>query len=155
MDHQNLLEYGFSEFSPVLVAAKGARVGAIPVRGGSLDTVAVGPKEDVNSVGRKGAAPATLELSDGPVGAPVRAGDLVGKLTVTDADGFRREVDLVALEDVARASLPVEDGPWMRHRRAEQRVAHLGGALVGAGLYVFRRPRRTVALPDPYRGVKE
>ncbi|MGE5554167.1 MAG: D-alanyl-D-alanine carboxypeptidase family protein [Betaproteobacteria bacterium] len=82
-DAAELLEYGYREFQPVLLAVPGQPVGEMPVRWGMKRAVPVVPERAVTAVVRRSNdLPLVTELEGGALMAPVQAGQIAGRLVV-------------------------------------------------------------------------
>lgn len=83
-DSAALLNYGFAHFRPVFVAGKGEQVGSANVKWGIPGTVpAVAATDLIAIVPRSGAHRVERSLSLSPQEAPVRPGQVLGRLWVT------------------------------------------------------------------------
>jgi serine-type D-Ala-D-Ala carboxypeptidase (penicillin-binding protein 5/6) len=106
-----LLDFGFSQFRPIRLYAAGDAVAQARVWGGEASTVRVVAKTDITTLLSE-AEKATAEAQfvyTGPLVAPVRAGDQVGKVNIL-ADGR-----LVTSAPVyARDSVNELDSIWNR-----------------------------------------
>jgi D-alanyl-D-alanine carboxypeptidase (penicillin-binding protein 5/6) len=107
-----LIEWGFGAFAPRQLFAKGAEIGEARVQGGAARHVALRAAEPVIVDYPNGKQPA-LQLTvhyQGPLVAPISAGDRVAELEVS-LDGFAPyRVPLIAGNDVAKAN------SWQRLR---------------------------------------
>ncbi|MDI6871989.1 MAG: D-alanyl-D-alanine carboxypeptidase family protein [Bacillota bacterium] len=82
-DAAALLEYGYREFQPALLAVPGQPVGQAPVRWGMRRSVPVVPAGPVMAVVRRAEqGHLVAELQARPLLAPVRPGDAAGRLIV-------------------------------------------------------------------------
>ncbi|HHW14879.1 MAG TPA: D-alanyl-D-alanine carboxypeptidase, partial [Firmicutes bacterium] len=100
-DAAALLEYGYREFQPVLLAVPQQPVGEVPVRWGMRRAVPAAPVRPVMVVVRRGdERRLTTELQGKPLLAPVRQGDPAGWLAV------RQGGEEIARTEV-RAAVPV------------------------------------------------
>jgi D-alanyl-D-alanine carboxypeptidase (penicillin-binding protein 5/6) len=105
-----LLNYGFTFFETVKAKGAGDVVLKPEVYKGEADRVTLVPARDVFvTIGRGSAAAlATTATFKEPVIAPIKAGQVLGELTVTDGKDVVARVPLVAKEAVA------EGGWWTR-----------------------------------------
>ncbi len=104
-DHQNLLNYAFAKFKSTDVAPAMTPLGKGTIKNGSAPSVALGAEEPVKEVVRKDRTGVTTAVEAPALMAPIRKGQRVGSLIITDADGFSRKVPLVALADVPAQTL--------------------------------------------------
>ena len=105
-ESKRLLGYGFANYKTEVILIKGDHAFDAPVRKGVLSSVPCGVKEDLtilNKIGTEESSP-DYEMEYYDVSAPIMRGDVVGKCTLI-IDGKRYERDLIALEDVRKASL--------------------------------------------------
>ncbi len=106
-----LLDYGFSQFRPIRLFAAGDAVAQARVWGGETSTVRVVAKTDISTLlsdDEKATAEAQF-VYYGPLVAPVKAGDAVGKVNII-ADGR-----IVTSEPVyARDSVGEIDSVWRK-----------------------------------------
>lgn len=143
-DHLELLKWGFGAFERRPIALRSMNLGEIMVADGSRAKVAVRPAEDVSTLAPKGHwAPPRLELPQEPVEAPIVVGQPVGMAVLVEADGFRREVPIVAAEPVERASLPVI--AVGRVTGSPMGLIGLAGFGFGASAYISARRRQRPA----------
>lgn len=101
-----MFNYAFGNFRAQKLLAAGEIAGEVKVSLGKARSVGVTAKDDVVSLvprGEKGSAEIRTELP-AKVKAPVRKGDVVGKGYVVRDGAVEREFDLIAAEDVGRAS---------------------------------------------------
>ena len=97
-----LLGYGFRFFESRVFNKKGDALANAPVWKGAARTVKAGLNADLAvSVARGEAAKLTTQLVLKPeLIAPVKVGDVIGKVEVRQGDKVLKQVDLVALESV-------------------------------------------------------
>ncbi|MEA2517806.1 MAG: hypothetical protein QOG16_1644 [Actinomycetota bacterium] len=103
-DARVLLDYGWQKLARAIVLDMGTEVGAIVSEGGSTAVVTGGRLRDP-------ASPEDLSLRfvpDDVVTLPISAGDRVGRVVVTGADGVIGTVPAVAL-----SAVHVEDRSWI------------------------------------------
>lgn len=103
----NLLNYGFRHFEVKEVFGKGQVVKIVPIARGKVDTVALVAAQRVTIVlsQQDKAALAVSEEIRSPLIAPVKKGEVLGKVTVEVPGKFRQEVDLLARDEVAKGWL--------------------------------------------------
>ena len=105
-ESKRLLSFGFANYKTQVIVKADAHAFDAPVRKGVVSSVPCGVSEDLtilNRIGREDTAP-DYEMEYYDVSAPISRGDVVGKCTLI-VDGKRYERDLIALEDVKKASL--------------------------------------------------
>lgn len=104
-DGRRLLDYGFANYSSVMLASKGESFGQVRVHGGSRESVdaivemeagLTLPKGEDSGIAKQVALRTDMV-------APVRKGDKVGDLVVTRAGKEIDRIPLVAREDVRKA----------------------------------------------------
>ncbi|AIE86966.1 D-alanyl-D-alanine carboxypeptidase family protein [Fimbriimonas ginsengisoli] len=141
-DHQNMLKWAFDGYARLPLVQKDSEVGTPPVLGGVKDKVAVATVESVDSLVSRaklppnGQPPMRTEFAE-PLRAPIKRGQVVGTLVVTDPEGFEQRVPIAATEDVAEATLLPSPG------KGSGNFAMLGGALVLGGIVFRGRARRS------------
>jgi D-alanyl-D-alanine carboxypeptidase (penicillin-binding protein 5/6) len=103
---QRLMRSAFSDFSVTRLAARGAEVGQARVRLGSRRTVPLVAQNDIVIGGRRGVQQnlSAHIVYDGPIHAPIRAGDVVARLVVEGPDFATQEFPLAAGRRVGRAN---------------------------------------------------
>ncbi|GAA4038336.1 D-alanyl-D-alanine carboxypeptidase family protein [Parerythrobacter jejuensis] len=100
-----LVEWGFSAFDSTQLFAGGARVGSVRVQDGSSSTVPVLASAPILFAVPKGEQ-ASLSLAityDGPLQAPIAAGETVARLEISVEGMASSSVPLVAAQDVPQA----------------------------------------------------
>jgi len=132
---QELLEYGFKNFSTVEAVKKGATFGPVKVKRGKLNQVLLAAAEEGRVTvgkGKENLVSVTPQLPQFVV-APVRKGQVVAKVLIQNEGKAAKEVNLLASSDVEKSLIP----PW----------PILAGVLfgivviVGFGFWWFRRPK--------------
>lgn len=104
---RKLMTYGFRNFLTEPLVEAGATIAELPVWHGSESTVKVTTDKRFNIITprsgkRKMVATVTYEK---PVLAPIKTGDVLGRLKVTLPGLAPQEVDLVAAEDVGKGNV--------------------------------------------------
>lgn len=102
---ESLLDYGFAAYETQRLLEQGARIGYIPVDGGTKNGLQVCPKEDIlYPLAEDHTDALRWELDcEERVRAPVAAGSVLGKLTLYVNETAAEQVDLVAAESVTAA----------------------------------------------------
>ena len=95
-------KWAFDNFDNYKIAKGGMPLVAAPVWMGQQDTVPVGPKDDVVlTLPRNSCCQVKMTaVFDGPLAAPIEAGQVVGKLRIESARLSRKEVPLIATSNV-------------------------------------------------------
>ncbi|MCJ7784840.1 MAG: D-alanyl-D-alanine carboxypeptidase [Desulfobacterales bacterium] len=132
---QELLEYGFKNFSTVEAVKKGATFGPVKVKRGKLNQVLLAAAEEGRVTvgkGKENLVSVTPQLPQFVV-APVRKGQVLAKVLIQNEGKVAKEVNLLASSGVEKSLIP----PW----------PILAGILfgvvviVGFGFWWFRRPK--------------
>lgn len=111
-DHQDLLNWAFKNFEKKEKIPAGAIVGTLKVPGASAKAVSVALSHEAYTIGAIGTPPAKAAASVVPLPklkAPVKRGDRVGELVLTDPDGWMQRIPVVSQSDVM--PLPGGRGP--------------------------------------------
>jgi D-alanyl-D-alanine carboxypeptidase (penicillin-binding protein 5/6) len=132
---EELLEYGFKNFSTVEAVKKGATFGPVKVKRGKLNQVLLAAAEEGRVTvgkGKENLVSVTPQLPQFVV-APFRKGQVVAKVLIQNEGKVAKEVNLLASSDVEKSLIP----PW------PILVGILCGlvVIVGLGLWWFRRPK--------------
>jgi len=102
-DAGNVLNYGFANFRNIDAVTEGQEITMLPVHGGREKEVAVVAKSRACVFGRTGeAAEITTKVDCGRVSAPVKQGEVVGKIFVLKDGVVVGESELVAASTVER-----------------------------------------------------
>ena len=107
MQSTKLLTWGLTNFSLVEVAKKDTTIAQADVWLGKKPLVDVYVKEDIYKTipkGRKKFLKAIM-IYDGPLEAPIKKDDLVGKLKITYKDKIINEYDLLAFQEVKKLNI--------------------------------------------------
>ena len=125
---ERIVNWAFRQFTMKTVVPKGERVAWAPVWLGASRRVALTTQDGVNVLIPAGAAAGvTAEaVFDGPVEAPIAAGQRLGELVVSVPGSVESRLPLVAAEDVPRA------GFVGRLQNAARRLGHRMLAAAGA-----------------------
>jgi serine-type D-Ala-D-Ala carboxypeptidase (penicillin-binding protein 5/6) len=142
LDHETMLRWAFGTHARMPLLRRDVPVDSEVVSGGVRGTVKVAPVDDVDSLvdkqtlARTDYVPQTRIEMNGPLRAPVRKGDVVGTVYVTDPEGFEQKAPLAAAEDVEPLQLAGKAG------KSSGGMALIGGALLAGTIYVRGRARR-------------
>ena len=132
---QELLEYGFKNFSTVEAVKKGITFGPVKVKRGKVNQVLLAAAEEGRVTvgkGKENLVSVTPQLPQFVV-APIRKGQVVAKVLIQNEGKVAKEVNLLASSDVEKSLIP----PW----------PILAGILCGLAVIVvfwfwwFRRPK--------------
>lgn len=111
-DAAALLDYGFGAFMPVQVAAEGQVMTTVAVPNGARVLNATVPDEVV-AVVRRGAAVASRVLITKQA-APIRQGEVVGKVVFTSEESEVAQSPLIAVDAVPVRSIWVRLAQWVQ-----------------------------------------
>jgi D-alanyl-D-alanine carboxypeptidase (penicillin-binding protein 5/6) len=107
-DSAQLLQHqGFEKFRPVLVARAGQAFGPVAVKGGATEAEAIAPRRGILAVRRNGGADPLVQVQPALLRAPVKRGQKVGVLLLSEHGHVVARLPLVAREAVARAEGPL------------------------------------------------
>ena len=96
-----LLDYGFEKVKMQTLATKEVARTSVRVKDGESYCVKAIPQEDIRiAVMNDDRNRYALELAVPAVQAPVKKGQVVGKINILYGDGIERQIDLLAEEDV-------------------------------------------------------
>ncbi len=104
-----MMDYGFNMYSVNNIVSKEKALGNVDVNLGIKEEVDVVPVRDVNVVNnkQKEEKKVTYEMKLNEVNAPVKYGDIVGKLDVYQDNKYLESVDITVKEDIEKASIPL------------------------------------------------
>ena len=99
------MEWGFRAWKARPIASKGRRIGDVEVQGGGADSVGVIAPRDLNATVPAGSSPAMQGkiVYQGPLKAPIKAGDHIADLVVETPGMPVQTLPLVAETDVGEA----------------------------------------------------
>ncbi len=102
-----MMDYGFNMYSINNIVSKDKVIGNINVNLGVKEKVDIIPISDVNIVNNKQAESKkyTYDIKYNNVNAPVKIGDMVGKLDIYQDDKYLRSVDITVKEDIKKANI--------------------------------------------------
>lgn len=103
-DAKNMLEYGFSEFSPITLVEKGERLAEIKVREGKEEKVSLAAAETLTLTLSKSDSAnikQQIKLASNPT-APVTQGQKLGQLIYRVGDKELARVNLIATKNIER-----------------------------------------------------
>jgi len=136
-DHQQMLLWGFGNYSRSLYAAKGTEVAKAPVAHGNVAEVPVMVDSDIYHIMRKGTSPNVVVVPSFKPGleAPITVGQEIGTATFSDGTGWHVQAPLVAGAALVRMA------PLAGTTSSKAGFGILGGALL-VGTVAFRSRRR-------------
>ncbi len=106
-ESKKLLSWGFSNFDLIEVAKANNPIEEIEVWLGKKDTVKTYVKDDIYRIipkARKNLLSVSLRYT-GPIQAPIKKDDILGKLILTYKDEFVEDYNLLAYEDVKKLNI--------------------------------------------------
>jgi D-alanyl-D-alanine carboxypeptidase (penicillin-binding protein 5/6) len=111
-----LLDYGFTNFEPVQIAAAGAQVGSVKIRTGWPGVAAVNVNDTLAPLVMKGSGTdvVTQVILDENVKPPLKAGDRVGVVVVKAGDRELVTTDAVLAVDVKKANFIILFFRWVK-----------------------------------------
>lgn len=103
----SLLDYGFNMYSIEKILSTDSVVGKIKLELGEKREVEVVPKEDINILNNKSKDKrnVTYNIELDEVNAPVKVGDIVGKLNVIENEKNIMKIDITVKENVNKANI--------------------------------------------------
>ncbi len=101
-DVSDMFDYGFDNFSNKMVVDSSKPLDVeVKVEKSKKDNISVAPKEDVFIFSQRNAKEnVTIDFSPSKVCAPVKKGDVIGKLKIFKNNVEYKTVDVISLEDV-------------------------------------------------------
>jgi len=102
-----MLDYGFSMYSMDLILDNNTDLGTAKVELGSDEEVIIVPTEEVKILNNntKDKRNITYEVEINPIKAPVKVGDIVGKIKIQEDNKIINTVDVTVKNDVNKASI--------------------------------------------------
>ena len=102
-----MLNYGLRRFDTINVANKNLPISSLDVWLGKKNKVEVIVLEDLYFTvpkRKKNTVKAIMEF-EGPIKAPIKKGDILGKLNVYISGELTKEIDLISNEDIKKANI--------------------------------------------------
>jgi D-alanyl-D-alanine carboxypeptidase (penicillin-binding protein 5/6) len=132
---ENLLEYGFKNFSTVEAVKKGATFGTVKVKRGKVNQVGLTAAEDARVTVAKGKESLVSVVPQLPqsVLAPIQKDQVLAKVLIQNEGKVTKEVNLLASSAVEKSLIP----PWPILAGVILGVI----VLAGLGFWWFRRPK--------------
>ena len=102
-----MLDYGFNTYQIDTLVSDGEIIGKEKVLLGKADYVEIVPKQSVNILNSKlgNKRKVTYNVDINQIKAPVKVGDIVGKITVLENGNVIMEVDATVLNNVDKANI--------------------------------------------------
>lgn len=106
-DVTSVFDYVYSQYALTNVVDKNTILDTVAVEKGKQDTVDIVAKETVTDLYKKtdGANEITYDIEIDKIKAPVKNGDVVGKLTLKENGVVTKTIDLTVKEDVEKANI--------------------------------------------------
>ena len=106
-ESQKLLTWGLTNFDTIEIAKKDTKFTSLDVWLGQKDKIEVYSKLDIYKTIRKARLKKleTTIIYDGPVNAPIKKDDVIGKFRVVYDDELVGEYDLLASKDVDKVNI--------------------------------------------------
>ena len=137
---ENLLEYGFKNFSMVEAVKKGATFGPVKVKRGKVNQVLLAAAEEGRVTVAKGKENLVSAVPQLPqfIVAPIQKDQVLAKVLIQNEGKMAKEVNLLASSAVEKSLIP----PWPILAGIVFGVV----VVIGLGFWWFRRPRKNKLL---------
>ena len=102
-----MLDYGFSMYSVEKLLSKDLKVGTIKIYASDKETYEIVPMKDVNILNNKTQEKrnVTYEINTKTLSAPIKKGEVVGKLKISENNKTIDEIDITVKNDVKKANI--------------------------------------------------
>lgn len=102
-----MLDYGFSMYSVEKLLSKDLKVGTIKIYASDKETYEIVPMKDVNILNNKTQEKrnVTYEINTKTLSAPIKKGEVVGKLKIIENNKTIDEIDVTVKNDVKKANI--------------------------------------------------
>lgn len=102
-----MLDYGFSMYSVEKLLSKDLKVGTIKIYASDKETYEIVPMKDVNILNNKTQEKrnVTYEINTKTLSAPIKKGEVVGKLKIIENNKTIDEIDITVKNDVKKANI--------------------------------------------------
>lgn len=102
-----MLDYGFSMYSIEKLLSKDLKVGTIKIYASDKETYEIVPTKDVNILNNKTQEKrnVTYEINTKTLSAPIKKGEVVGKLKIIENNKTIDEIDVTVKNDVKKANI--------------------------------------------------
>ena len=103
----SMLDYAFSQYEVEKLLSKDSVVGETILEKGIKKYAELVPVNDVTVLNKKidGKKNATYEVEVNKISAPIKKGDIVGKLHIKENENITRTIDLTVKEDIKKANI--------------------------------------------------
>lgn len=120
-DTIKLLNYGFANYKIKVVMPKDQDLGSIEIKNGKKETVGIKLTEDATNLeGISDNKKYGFNINVDKIKAPIKVGDIIGKLEITIDGSVKKEIPITVKEDVKKANI------WDLYKR------NLNKILIGA-----------------------
>jgi D-alanyl-D-alanine carboxypeptidase (penicillin-binding protein 5/6) len=106
-ESMRLLNWGLRKFDTIKIGKKSETITSLSVWLGKKSKIEVVPAEDIYITipkRKKKTIKAVVEYS-GPIAAPIKKGDVVGLLSLYVSNDLKREIDILAAEDIEKLNI--------------------------------------------------
>ena len=102
-----MFDYGFSMYSVEKLLSKDLKVGTIKIYASDKETYEIVPMKDVNILNNKTQEKrnVTYEINTKTLSAPIKKGEVVGKLKIIENNKTIDEIDITVKNDVKKANI--------------------------------------------------
>jgi len=106
-DVTSVFDYVYSQYAIKTVVDDNTILDTVSIEKGKKDTVEIVSKEKITDLYKKtdGAQELTYDIEVNNIKAPVKVGDVVGKLTLKENNNVVKTIDLTVKEDVEKANI--------------------------------------------------
>ena len=103
----SMLDYGFAQYSTEKVLSTDSILDKIAIDKAKNEYVEIVPTENITFLNKKTASPknASYEIKLNELKAPIKKGDIVGKLILKLDDNIEKEVSITVKEDVEKCNI--------------------------------------------------
>ena len=102
-----MLDYGFNAYTVNKIIKKDKSIGTIKINMGYKKEINVGSKEDINILNNnnKEKRNVTYKIEYKNISAPIKKGNIVGKINLIENNKIIKNLDLISLEDVKKVNI--------------------------------------------------
>ena len=106
-DTMAMLDYGFNMYNVTTIVDKDKPLGMVKVNLGENEQIQVYAKDNITVLNnsQKAKKNITYEIETEKIIAPVKVGDIVGKIIVYEDSRFSYEVELVVIDEIKKANI--------------------------------------------------
>lgn len=139
-DHNAMLNWAFADHQREYAFRPGQLLGPLPVQGGTITEIHLQPSFNPVHMWRKEVAKNLMVKFEHPqaIPAPIKKGQKVGRMVLTDEDGFSQTVDLLAAEDVQQSVA----AHLVTNAGSSSSFLLIGGCLTVGAYYMRAKSRR-------------